>query len=252
MSILQKPMKIFISKTMHMSLLQKRVSLDPSQRLGPFWSFQFRCYARSSNYKNRRLTAQPEPLHSHSWSNFILPTTLMVIAGAGLLIRYYNDERRAIPEGASQVTELKRRTINKPAFGGPFRLIDTEYRLVTECDLRGCWTLLYFGYTSSPDVGPEELKKMAKAIDILEFDTRIVGLTGSIDAIRQTAQEYRVYFKKVEEIGQDYLVASSHNMYLMDPNMEIVRCFTQAYNAEELTEDILKEVKKCSKSDKQA
>ncbi|XP_077213924.1 protein SCO1 homolog 2, mitochondrial-like isoform X2 [Tasmannia lanceolata] len=249
---------------------------------GPFWSFQFRCYARSSNYKNRRLTAQPEPLHSHSWSNFILPTTLMVIAGAGLLIRYYNDERRAIPEGASQVTELKRRTINKPAFGGPFRLIDTEYRLVTECDLRGCWTLLYFGYTSSPDVGPEELKKMAKAIDILdsehnmkikpifitidpqrdspsqlqaylkEFDTRIVGLTGSIDAIRQTAQEYRVYFKKVEEIGQDYLVASSHNMYLMDPNMEIVRCFTQAYNAEELTEDILKEVKKCSKSDKQA
>lgn len=45
-----------------------------------------------------------------------------------------------------------------------------------------------------------------------EFDPRIVGLTGPIPAIRQMAQEYRVFFKKVEEDGDDYLVESSHNM----------------------------------------
>ncbi|XP_077249943.1 protein SCO1 homolog 2, mitochondrial-like isoform X2 [Tasmannia lanceolata] len=275
-------MKIFLSKTMPMSLIQKqfRVSLDPLQGLGPFWSFQFRGYTGSSNYKNKRLTTQPvlveEPSHSRSWSSYIFPTAVIVIAGAGVLL-HYNDERRAIPKGAHQNTGQETRTINKPAFGGPFRLIDTEYRLVTENDLRGQWSLIYFGYTSSPDVGPEEVQKMAKATDILEhnikikpvfitidpqrdspsqlraylkeFDTRIVGLTGSIDAIRQTAQEYRVYFKKVEEDGGDYLVASSHNMYLMDPNMETVRCFTQAYNAEQLAEDILKEMKRSSNSD---
>lgn len=45
-----------------------------------------------------------------------------------------------------------------------------------------------------------------------EFDSRIVGLTGPDAAIRQMAQEYRVYFRKVEEDGDDYLVESSHNM----------------------------------------
>lgn len=46
----------------------------------------------------------------------------------------------------------------------------------------------------------------------VEFDSRIMGLTGSVAAIRQMAQEYRVFFKKVEEDGDDYLVESSHNM----------------------------------------
>jgi protein SCO1/2 len=45
-----------------------------------------------------------------------------------------------------------------------------------------------------------------------EFESRIVGLTGPVGAIRQMAQEYRVYFRKVEEEGDDYLVETSHNM----------------------------------------
>lgn len=45
-----------------------------------------------------------------------------------------------------------------------------------------------------------------------EFDPRILGLTGPVNSIRQMAQEYRVFFKKVEEDGSDYLVESSHTM----------------------------------------
>lgn len=63
------------------------------------------------------------------------------------------------------------RNIKGPAIGGPFRLIDRDCHLVTDRDLRGNWTLIYFGYTSSPDVGPEEVTKMAKAIDILGSDS---------------------------------------------------------------------------------
>ena len=33
------------------------------------------------------------------------------------------------------------------------------------------------------------------------------------------AQEYRVFFKKVEEDGDDYLVETSHNMY--DPRFHL-------------------------------
>ncbi|KAF8406000.1 hypothetical protein HHK36_008080 [Tetracentron sinense] len=179
--------------------------------------------------------------------------------------------------GSGQGTEHQGNTVKGPTIGGSFTLIDTEHRMVTEHNLRGNWILLYFGYTSSPDVGPEEVQKMAKAIDILEskhnrkvmpifvtidpqrdspsqlqaylkeFDPRIVGLTGSIAAVRKIAQEYRVYFKKVEEDGDDYLVESSHNMYLMEPNLEIVRCFGVEYDAEQLSKEILNEVKKTSK-----
>ncbi|GMP26123.1 hypothetical protein CsSME_00002701 [Camellia sinensis var. sinensis] len=154
----------------------------------------------------------------------------------------------------SQGQNIDRCTIKGPIIGGPFTLIDTEGRLVTERNLLGNSILLYFGYTSSPDVGPAEVQKMAKAIDILEskqnlkvlpvfvtidpqrdtpsqlraylreFDSRIMGLTGSVPAIRQMAQEYRVY--------------------LTNPNMEVVRCFGVEYSAEELSEAILKELTK--------
>lgn len=56
-----------------------------------------------------------------------------------------------------------------PIIGGPFSLMDTEGRVVTEKNLLGNWVLLYFGYTSSPDVGPAEVRKMANTINILGF-----------------------------------------------------------------------------------
>ncbi|KAL3003969.1 hypothetical protein AAZX31_08G135600 [Glycine max] len=165
-----------------------------------------------------------------------------------------------------------RNVANGPIIGGPFTLINTEKQAITERNFLGNWVLLYFGYTSSPDLGPEQVQIMANAIDILEskqnlkilpvfvsidpqrdtpsqlraylkeFDSRIIGLTGPVAAIRQMAQEYRVYFKKVEEDGNDYLVDCSHNMYLLNPKLEVTRCFGVEYSAEELSEAIVKEL----------
>lgn len=69
--------------------------------------------------------------------------------------------------GIGKGEKFERSAINGPIIGGPFSLINTEYQLVTEQNLLGNWVLLYFGYTSSPDVGPAEVQKMAKSIDIL-------------------------------------------------------------------------------------
>lgn len=57
--------------------------------------------------------------------------------------------------------------VKGPIIGGPFTLIDMENRTITEKNFLGNWVLLYFGYTSSPDVGPEQVQTMAKAVDIL-------------------------------------------------------------------------------------
>ncbi|KAL5992366.1 hypothetical protein ACLOJK_013283 [Asimina triloba] len=117
-------------------------------------SFQCYGYAASPNYKNQKLP---------------MPAALLMFAGAGTVI-HYNDKRRAIPKGSSQGTENERNAVKGPAIGGPFKLIDMNYNEVTDRDLRGNWVLMYFGYTSSPDVGPQELQKMAEAIDIIGQD----------------------------------------------------------------------------------
>ncbi|XP_050374011.1 protein SCO1 homolog 2, mitochondrial [Argentina anserina] len=207
-----------------------------------------------------------------SRGSFVIPVAATILGFAGLVaFLSYNDERRVVKKGQDNCSCAN--NLKGPKIGGPFTLKDTGNHTVTEKNLQGNWAVLYFGYTSSPDVGPEQVQMMAKAINILEsrhnlkvlpvfvtidperdntshlcaylkeFDSRILGLTGSVTAIRQMAQECRVFFRKIEEDGDDYLVESSHNMYLMSPNMEVVRCFGVEYNAEELSEAILKELK---------
>ncbi|CAB80637.1 putative protein [Arabidopsis thaliana] len=198
---------------------------------------------------------------SRSRARYAVPAILLGFAGfVGFL--HYNDERRAVPRGQASSNSGcgcgSNTTVKGPIIGGPFTLVSTENKIVTENDFCGKWVLLYFGYSFSPDVGPEQLKMMSKAVDKLaillnpltfgclylyaEFDSRILGLTGTASAMRQMAQEYRVYFKKVQEDGEDYLVDTSHNMYLINPKMEIVRCFGVEYNPDELSQELLKEV----------
>ncbi|KAK4417208.1 protein SCO12, mitochondrial [Sesamum alatum] len=226
-----------------------------------------------STSSNKPSLPLPEQAVTHvSWRSYLIPGSVLAGIGGLVFFIHYNDEKRAVPKGKGE--KFERSAIQGPIIGGPFSLIDTEGQLVTEKNLLGNWVLLYFGYTSSPDVGPAEVRKMANAINILEskentkvlpvfvtidpqrdtpsqlrayireFDSRILGLTGPVAAIRQMAQEYRVYFKKVDEEGDDYLVESSHNMYLMNPNMEVARSFGVEYSAEELAEAITKEMNK--------
>ncbi|KAH0915807.1 hypothetical protein HID58_030253 [Brassica napus] len=218
---------------------------------------------------------------SRSRARYAAPALALGFTGF-LAFLHYNDERRAVPKGQPSSSNSSgcgcgsNTTVRGPIIGGPFTLMSTQNKVVTEKDLRDKWVLLYFGYSFSPDVGPEQLKMISKAVDKLEsnhdkkvlpvfvtldpvrdtpshlhaylkeFDDRILGLTGSASAMRQMAQEYRVYFKKVQEDGDDYLVDTSHNMYLLNPKMEVVRCFGVEYNPGDLSQEVLKEVTSAS------
>ncbi|OMP04107.1 Copper chaperone SCO1/SenC [Corchorus olitorius] len=247
------------------------------QRFGPSKRIQSCGYAKSAkNGYGKPKTGHPvvnveqQASASRSWGAYVVPAALLGFGGFITLL-HLNDQRRKIPLGQGSASVI---TTAGPVIGGPFTLVNTENQVVTEKDFLGNWVLLYFGYTSSPDVGPDQVRMMAKATETLElkenvkvlpvfvtidpqrdtpahlraylkeFDPRIVGLTGPVNSVRQMALEYRVFFRKVQEEGDDYLVESSHNMYLIDPKMKVVRCFGLEYTAGELSKEILKEVKK--------
>ncbi|XP_027366935.1 protein SCO1 homolog 2, mitochondrial isoform X2 [Abrus precatorius] len=102
---------------------------------------------------------------SRSWGTYVAPAVVLGFAGLAAFF-HYNDERRAVPKGHLG-SGRGVNVVNGPIIGGPFTLINTERQTITERNFLGNWVLLYFGYTSSPDLGPEQVQIMAKAIDIL-------------------------------------------------------------------------------------
>ena len=138
------------------------------------------------------------------------------------------------------------------AIGGPFELITSDGRLVTEQDFRGKPMLIFFGYSFCPDVCPTELQKISEALDLLGADAKklhalfitidpardtaavlrdyisnfhpnLVALGGSAAQVSRAAKNYRVYFARSpngpgERDGNDknYLMDHSAYIFLMD------------------------------------
>ncbi|KAG6435771.1 hypothetical protein SASPL_100646 [Salvia splendens] len=209
-----------------------------------------------------------------SWMSFFL----LFCTGVGL-VYYYDREKKRHIEGLNKASTAVKQgpSIGKAAIGGPFNLIDHNGKAVTEKDFLGKWNLFYFGFTHCPDICPDELIKLASAIDkikaksglevvpvfisvdperdtveqvreyVKEFHPKLIGLTGSPEEVKKTARAYRVYYMKTEEEGSDYLVDHSIVMYLMDPNMEFVKFFGKNFDDASLADGVIQEIKQHKK-----
>ncbi|KAL6998438.1 Protein SCO1 1, mitochondrial [Sarracenia purpurea var. burkii] len=209
-----------------------------------------------------------------SWLSFLL----LVATGGGLIFYHDMEKKRHIEEINSASNAVKQGpSVGKADIGGPFNLLDHNGNSVTERNFLGKWTVLYFGFTHCPDICPDELQKLAAAVDkikkkagieivpvfisvdperdnveqvheyVKEFHPNLVGLTGNPDEIKKAARAFRVYYMKTEEEGSDYLVDHSIVMYLMDPNMEFVKFFGKNNDVDALADGIIKEVKQYKK-----
>lgn len=119
----------------------------------------------------------------------------------------------------------------KPSLGGPYVLVDHDGRPFSSEQLRGQYSLLYFGFTFCPDICPNELVKMGQVIDLLDKDTslprvqpvlisvdpnrdtvaqmrayirdfhpRMIGLTGTPQQIKKATKSFRVFFDVVDRV----------------------------------------------------
>jgi cytochrome oxidase Cu insertion factor (SCO1/SenC/PrrC family) len=134
---------------------------------------------------------------------------------------------------------------NREPVGGPFALVDHTGKPATEKRFRGKLLLVYFGFTSCPDVCPTDMQAIGQAIERLgksgeevqpvfvtldperdtaphlaeyvrSFHPRFIGLTGDARAIQQAARAYKVYYARVPTRGNGYTVDHSGYIYLMD------------------------------------
>jgi len=133
-----------------------------------------------------------------------------------------------------------------PTISGHFELETVEGRAVTDATYRGKWLLVYFGYTSCPDVCPTVLVRVGEALDSLgslagrvqplfitvdpardtaqrlskymaAFDKRIVGLRGDDAQTQEAARQFHVYHRARSLGNGEYTVDHSSFLYVVSP-----------------------------------
>lgn len=153
--------------------------------------------------------------------------------------------------------------------GGDFSLVSADGP-VSLRDFRGKIVLLFFGYTSCPDVCPVDLGILAQALNRLEpnevesvqglfisldpardtpailksytnhFHSRILGLTGAQEQVGNVARLYGVKYNQVEleNSGLDYVINHSAAIYLISPDGRLRFIFPHATPAKMLVEAV--------------
>jgi protein SCO1/2 len=140
------------------------------------------------------------------------------------------------------------------AIGGPFALIDQNGKAITDEDMKGRPSLVFFGYTHCPDVCPTTLFDMSELMRALgpdagrvnalfvtvdperdtaaamkdylsSFDPHLRGATGDQKSIDAVEKGYRVYAKKVPTDKGDYSMDHTALIYLMDKQGRFVAPF---------------------------
>jgi protein SCO1/2 len=160
------------------------------------------------------------------------------------------------------------RSVTAPsAIGGPFQLTDQAGQTITEKNLQGKPTLIFFGFTHCPDVCPtslfeisEVLRAMGKDADrvnayfisvdperdtavamkdyLSSFDPHLKGLTGDSDAVAKVISGFRVYAKKVPLKDGDYTMDHTALIYLMDRDGKFVAPFNLKRTPEAAAADL--------------
>ena len=153
------------------------------------------------------------------------------------------------------------------AIGGPFQLTDQSGAVVTEKNLQGHPTLIFFGFTHCPDVCPTSLFEISQVLRAMgpdadkvnayfisvdperdtkaamkdylsSFDPHLKGLTGDAASVQKVLGEYRVYAKKVPLKDGDYTMDHTALIYLMDRDGKFVSPFNVNRKPEQAAADL--------------
>lgn len=155
------------------------------------------------------------------------------------------------------------------AIGGPFTLVDQDGKPITDQDIKGGPSLVFFGYTHCPDICPTTLFEISEVLHALgkeadqvhalyitvdperdnpavmkdylsSFDPHLRGATGDAKSIEAVEKAYRVYAKKVPTGNGDYSMDHTALVYLMDKQGRFVTPFNLKRQPAEAAADLRK------------
>lgn len=173
---------------------------------------------------------------------------------------------RAGVAGHGSASPFKGIDITGAEYARGFQLTDFNGQARTLADFRGKVVMLYFGFVQCPDVCPTALTRAAAVMQQLgtqaadlqvifvtvdperdtpallreymaSFDPAFLALTGSAEAIRKTADEFRVYYKKVPT-GSSYTMDHTALSYLFDRQGRIRVVLRHEQTAEDYATDV--------------
>tara|TARA_Y100000589_G_scaffold202763_1_gene191267 strand:+ start:414 stop:998 length:585 start_codon:yes stop_codon:yes gene_type:complete len=171
--------------------------------------------------------------------NFYLATVLLLTILVGLFV----------------INHLKKNTNQSIMIGGNFSLTNQNGEIFNSKNLRKK-KLIYFGYTSCPDVCPFDLLKLSNLLDknpdlseslqsifvsidperdttnvindyLSNFNSNILGLTGSTEEINKIKKKFRIYvrFNRANIEDVNYLVDHTILFFLVNENDEYITHF---------------------------
>ena len=157
--------------------------------------------------------------------------------------------------GLFVINYLKQNTKTSIMIGGNFSLTDQNGKIFNSKSLKKK-KLLYFGYTSCPDVCPFDLLKLSNLLDknpvlnqalqiifvsidpdrdtsdvlkdyLSNFNSNILGLTGSNEQINKIKKSFRIYvkFNKNNMKDTSYLVDHTILFFLVNEDDEYITHF---------------------------
>jgi protein SCO1/2 len=167
--------------------------------------------------------------------------------------------------------DAENNTVAGSSVGGAFALQDFNGNDVTEKSWPGKMKLVFFGFTSCPDICPAALEKVTAALKIsgtdkvqplfitvdpardtgeamkaylANYDASYVGLTGSEEQLKAAQDAYKVYASKQEPVSPEhaehYNVDHSGYIYLIGGDEQLLEIFGKDATADAIAAAIAK------------
>lgn len=145
--------------------------------------------------------------------------------------------------------------------GGEFNLIQHNGKPITDKDLLGKPHIIFFGFTTCPEICPTTLHEISTWLDELGadadklgvyfitvdperdtkellseylsfFDSRIIGITGEKNKVEEVLRSFKVYFNRVELEGGDYTMDHTAIVFRLNAKGEFVGSIDYEENSE--------------------